>query len=49
MRWVGHVVRMGKKRNAYKVLVTNSEKKPPFGRPRCRCGDNIKFDFKGIG
>jgi hypothetical protein len=25
MRWAGHVARMGKKRNVYRILVENSE------------------------
>jgi hypothetical protein len=33
MRWAGHVARMGRKhRNAYKVLVGDSEGKSPLGR-----------------
>jgi hypothetical protein len=35
MRWVGHVARMGEKRNAYKLLMGKSERKRPLGRPRC--------------
>jgi hypothetical protein len=27
MRWAGHVARMGKKRNAYRILVGNPEGK----------------------
>jgi hypothetical protein len=41
MRWVGHVARMGKKRNAYRLLVG----KIPLGRPRCRWVDNIRMDL----
>jgi hypothetical protein len=26
MRWAGHVARMGEKKNAYRLLVGNSEK-----------------------
>jgi hypothetical protein len=26
-----------------------SKRKRPFGRPRRRCSNNIKMDFKGIG
>jgi hypothetical protein len=36
MRWAGHVERMGEKRNAYRVLVGNTEGKRPLGRPRQR-------------
>jgi hypothetical protein len=30
MRWTGHMVRMGKLRNAYKILVEKPEGKRPF-------------------
>jgi hypothetical protein len=36
MRWVGHVARMGEKRNAYKLLVRKPEGKRPLGRPKHR-------------
>jgi hypothetical protein len=36
MRWEWHVVQMGEKRNAYRILVGKSEGKRPLGRPRCR-------------
>jgi hypothetical protein len=32
--------------NAYKLLVGNSERKRPLGRPRCRWEDNIKMNLK---
>jgi len=38
MRWAGHVVRMGKIRSAYKILVGKPEGNRPYGRPRCRWG-----------
>jgi hypothetical protein len=34
--WAGHVARMGKERNAYRVLVEEPERKIPLGRPRRR-------------
>jgi hypothetical protein len=40
---------MGKKRNAYKILVGNLEGKRPLGRPRRRWVDNIKRDIKERG
>jgi hypothetical protein len=49
MRWVGHVVQMGEKRNAYRILVVKPEGKRPLGRPRCRWVDNIKTDLREIG
>jgi hypothetical protein len=32
MRWAGNVARMGKKRNAYRLLVVKTEGKRPLGR-----------------
>jgi hypothetical protein len=49
MRWVGHVTRIGKKRNAYRILVGKPEGKRPLGRPRLRWMDSIKIDFREIG
>jgi hypothetical protein len=40
---------MGKKRNAYRILVGNPEGKRPLGRPRHRWVDNIKMDLRAIG
>jgi hypothetical protein len=37
---VGHVARMGKKRNVYRLLV---------GRPRCRWVDIIRMDLGEVG
>jgi hypothetical protein len=45
MRWARHVARIGKKRNACRSLVGNSEE----GRPRRRWVDNIKMDLAEIG
>jgi hypothetical protein len=49
MRWEGHVVQIGEKRNAYRILVGNSEGKRPLGRPRCRWVENMKMDLEEIG
>jgi hypothetical protein len=49
MRWVGHVARMGEKRNVYRLLVGKTEGKRPLGRPRRRWMDNIKMDLLEIG
>jgi hypothetical protein len=38
MRWARHVERMEEKRNAYRILVGNPEKKRPLIKPRCRVG-----------
>jgi hypothetical protein len=43
MRWVGHVTRLGDKRNARRILVGKPEGKRPLGRPRRRWVDNIKW------
>jgi hypothetical protein len=40
---------MGKKRNAYRILVGKPEEKRPPGRPRHRSMDNIKMDLKEMG
>jgi hypothetical protein len=36
---------MGKKRNAYRLLVGKPKKKRPLGRPRRRWVDNIRMDL----
>jgi hypothetical protein len=41
MRWAGHVARMGKKMNEYRLLVGKPEGKRPLGRPKSRWVDNI--------
>jgi hypothetical protein len=46
MRWAWHVVRMGEKRNAYRILVAEPEGKRLLGRPRRRRVDNIKMDLR---
>jgi hypothetical protein len=49
MRWVGHVGRMGEKRNAYNVLVGRPEGMRPLGRPRRRFVDKIRMDLVEVG
>jgi len=49
MRWAGHVVRIGDKRRAYRILVGKPEGKRLLGRPRLRWEDNIKMDLKEVG
>jgi hypothetical protein len=46
---VGHVVRAGENRNAYRILVGKPEGRILLGRPKCRLEDNIKMDFTEIG
>jgi hypothetical protein len=48
VRWAGHVVGMGKMRNAYN-FGWKSEGKRPLGKPRCRWVDNIRMDLREIG
>jgi hypothetical protein len=43
MRWVGHVARIGEKRNAYRILVEKPEGKRPLGRPRRRWVTILKW------
>jgi hypothetical protein len=40
MGWVEHVARMGKMRNAYRILVRNSEEKRPLARSKRRWEDD---------
>jgi hypothetical protein len=49
MRWVGHVARMGEKRNAYRLFMGKPEGKRPLGRPRRRWEDNIRMDLGEVG
>jgi hypothetical protein len=49
LRWVGHVARMGERKNAYRILVGKPEGKRPLGRPRQMWVDNIKMDLRDIG
>jgi hypothetical protein len=46
---VGHVARIGEKRNVYRLLVGKPERKRPLGRSRRRWIDNIKMDILEIG
>jgi hypothetical protein len=48
-RWAGQVERMGEKRDAYRILVGESERNRPLGRPRHRWKNNIKMNFREIG
>jgi hypothetical protein len=49
MRWVGHIARMGKKRNTYRLLVGKPEGKRLLGRTRGRWVDNIRMDLLELG
>jgi hypothetical protein len=39
---------MGKKRNAYRILVEKPKRRRPLGRPRRRWVDSIKMDLRDI-
>jgi endonuclease/exonuclease/phosphatase family metal-dependent hydrolase len=47
-RRVGHVARMGEKRDVYRVLVGKPEGRRPLERPRRRWEDNIKVDLRQV-
>ena len=49
MRWSEHVARMGEKRDVYRVLVGQPERKRPLGRSRHRWEYNIKMDIQEVG
>jgi hypothetical protein len=49
MRWAGHVVRMGEKRGAYRILVGKPEGRLPLGRPRHRWEDIKVSSRSGMG
>jgi hypothetical protein len=48
MKWTGHVARVGKTRNSYRILAGKPEGKRPLGRPRRGWVDNIKIDVREI-
>jgi hypothetical protein len=49
MRFAGHVARIGKKRNAYRLFVGKPEGRRPLGRPRRGWVDNIRMDLGEVG
>jgi hypothetical protein len=49
MRWAGHVVRIGKMSNLYKIFLRNPEGNRPPRRTRRRCKDNIIMLLREIG
>jgi hypothetical protein len=40
---------MGKKRNAYRLLVGKPNGRIPLGKPRRRWKDNIRMDLEEVG
>jgi hypothetical protein len=49
MRWVGHMTRMGEKRNMYRLLVGRPQGRRQLGRLRRGWIHNIKMDLLEIG
>jgi hypothetical protein len=49
MRWAEYVAPLGKKRNAYRILVGEPEGKRQLERPRRRWVKNIKMYLREIG
>jgi hypothetical protein len=49
VRWTDNVARIGKKRNAYRLLVGKPEEKRPLGRPKRRWVDNIRMKLGEAG
>ncbi|KAJ4446519.1 hypothetical protein ANN_13215 [Periplaneta americana] len=49
LRWMGYAARMGKSRNANRVLVGRPEGKRLLVRARRRWEDNIKMDLRELG
>jgi hypothetical protein len=49
MRWEWRVVRMGEKRDVYRVLGGKPVGKRPLGRPRHNWEDNMKMNLKEVG
>jgi hypothetical protein len=47
MRFAGRVALM-EKRDAYRILVGNPERKKPLGSPRCMWEENFKMNHKEI-
>jgi hypothetical protein len=49
MRWIGHIARMGEKRNVYRLLEGKPEGWRPLGRPRRRWLNNIRMELVEVG
>jgi hypothetical protein len=49
IRWVGHVARIRRERNAHTILIVKPEENRPLGRHRRRLKDNINTDLVEIG
>jgi hypothetical protein len=49
MKWVGHVIRIGEERNAYRVLMGKPKRKGLLGSPIYRQNNNITINLREIG
>ena len=49
MRWVKHVVRMGERRGAYRILAGKPEGRRLLGRPTRKWKKNTKMSFQEVG
>jgi hypothetical protein len=49
IRWAEHAARMGRRGDAYRILVGKPEGNVLVGRTRCGWVDNIKMNLRGIG
>lgn len=49
LKYLGHIAPMGESRGAHRVLVGKPERKRQLERPRRRCEDNNKTEFKEVG
>jgi hypothetical protein len=49
IKWAGHLARMEKGRDVYRILVTRLEGKRLLGRPKLRREDNIKMGRREMG
>jgi hypothetical protein len=48
IRWVQSLAQIGRKKDAYRLLLGEPEGEIPCGRPRCRWEVNIKTGLKEI-
>ena len=48
LTWAKHLTRMEDDRSAFKILTGKSTGRRPLGRPKRKCGDNVKMDRKEI-
>ena len=48
LRWAGYIARLEGGRSAFNILTGKHRENTHLGRPRRRCEDNIRMDFKEI-